>query len=211
MLGTVRLESALEKKKNQLARLEAMIAKYDASAMKAKPASKSGGSIKPKSAKPASKSKTAAKVKKEPKASSKSKAKAKPASKKPSASASAAALKAKALIVKQENARKKGLVGKWVKVTFEGKKGKRGYRGHVLSYDDKEDSHTVRWLDVDGDVVDDPNDSSDEEIDALDPDEYALLKPTESKKAQAEELKDKAKRKAALEKARKKAGTKKKR
>jgi hypothetical protein len=55
--------------------------------------------------------------------------------------------------------------GKWVTVEFEGKKGYRGhvisydeyrlegekgYRGHVISYDEKEDSHTVRWLDVDG-------------------------------------------------------------
>ena len=40
--------------------------------------------------------------------------------------------------------------GKWVAVEFEGKAGKKGYRGHVISYDEKEDSHTVRWLDVDG-------------------------------------------------------------
>ena len=33
---------------------------------------------------------------------------------------------------------------------FEGKAGKKGYRGHVISYDEKEDSHTVRWLDVGG-------------------------------------------------------------
>jgi hypothetical protein len=40
--------------------------------------------------------------------------------------------------------------GKWVAVEFEGKAGKKGYRGHVISYDEKEDSHTVRWLDVGG-------------------------------------------------------------
>ena len=40
--------------------------------------------------------------------------------------------------------------GKWVAVEFEGKAGKKGYRGHVISYDEKEDSHNMRWLDVGG-------------------------------------------------------------
>ena len=43
------------------------------------------------------------------------------------------------------------------------------------------------------------------QIDALDPDEYELLKPAEAKKAGVEEIKDKAKRKAAVAKIRKQA------
>jgi hypothetical protein len=133
--------------------------------------------------------------------------------------------------------------GKWVAVEFEGKAGKKGYRGHVISYDEKEDSHTVRWLDVDGaaerrlrcisgiylagepfyprisircilesalidlappgEVDDDPDESSDEEVDALDPDEYELLNARDSKKADTEESKDKGKRKTAASKAKK--------
>jgi len=110
--------------------------------------------------------------------------------------------KAKPSIAK-ELSRKKNLVGKWVAVEFEGKAGKKGYRGHVISYDEKEDSHTVRWLDVDGEVDDDPDESSDEEVDALDPDEYELLNARDSKKADTEESKDKGKRKTAASKAKK--------
>ena len=40
-----------------------------------------------------------------------------------------------------------GAQGKWVAVECEGRP---DHRGHVISYDEQEDSHTVRWLDAAG-------------------------------------------------------------
>jgi hypothetical protein len=64
----------------------------------------------------------------------------------------------------------------------------------VVSYDAKGDRHSVRWLDLGGEVDGAPDEKSDEEVDALDPDEYELLNARDSKKADPEESRDKSRR-----------------